>query len=79
MTNMSEKEQLMSLFFEGDIQHIDLKLFRGDPGEGGIVTDQDICREMRSAFEQKRAGTADVSKNFNDDAAKVDVRTLFRP
>jgi hypothetical protein len=85
MTNTSEKEQLMSLLFEGDTQLVDLKFFRGFPDQGTradgetlAVTEEDICREFRSAIEQRRAGTADVSKSFNDDAPKIDVRTLFR-
>ena len=85
MPNMSEKEQLMSLLFEGDNQLVDLRFFRGFPdrgnhvgGDASAVTEEDICREFRSAVAQKRAGTADVSKSFNDDAPKIDVRTLFR-
>jgi hypothetical protein len=78
MTNTSEKEQLMSLLFEEDRQLLDLKFFRNPfPSEEEITAD-DICREIRSAIAQKAAGTATVSKSFNDDAPKVDVRTLFR-
>jgi hypothetical protein len=78
MTNTSDKDQLMSLLFEDGTQLVDLKFFRSPtPQEGGVTAD-DICREIRSAIMQKQAGTAVVSKNFNDDAPKIDVRTLFR-
>jgi hypothetical protein len=79
MTNMSEKDQLMSLLFEEDTQLVDLKFFRSLAHGASTATEEDICREFLSAIKQKKDGTADVSKNFNDDAQKVDVRALFRP
>jgi|ERR1700722_8181471 len=77
MSNMSERDQLMSLLFEGD-NHLDLKFFRSPTPKEGGVTAEDICREIRSAIAQKEAGTATVTKSFGDDAPKIDVRTLFR-
>ena len=56
----------------------DLKFFRNPFPREEKTTGEDICREIRSAIAQKAAGTATVSKSFNDDAPKVDVRTLFR-
>jgi hypothetical protein len=78
MSNVSEKERLMSLLFEDGTQLMDLKLFLSLTPPAGGITPEDISREMKSAIEQKRAGTATISKSFGDDAAKVDVRTLFR-
>jgi hypothetical protein len=78
MTNVSEKDQLMSLLFGGDTTLLDLKVFRGFAPKGVEVTTEDICREIHSAVTQKENGTATVSKSFGDDAPKVDVRTLFR-
>ena len=71
MTNMSEREGLRSLLFEGDTTLVNLRCFRG---EGPLVTHENICAQMRSAIQQKQDGTAIISKRFNDDAQKVDVR-----
>ena len=68
----------MSLLFEDGAQHLDLKVFRNPAAKEQGVTGEDICRELRSAIAQKRAGTATISRTFGDDAPKVDVRTLFR-
>ena len=74
MTNGTEREHLASLLFEGDTTLINLRCFRI---EGGVpVTKDEIAAEFRSAIEQKRNGTATVSKRFNDDAKKIDVRAL---
>ena len=78
MTNMSERDKLMSLLFEGDASLLNLKVFRSFPVHVGKVAHEEVCAQITSAIEQKRDGTADVSKNFNDTAKKIDVRTLLR-
>ena len=78
MTNRTEREQLMSLLFEGGTKLINLRCFRRawTSVEGRSATSQQIAAQIRSAIEQKKNGTATVSKNFNDDAPKIDVRAI---
>ncbi len=79
MTNRTERELLMSLLFGEDTKLINLRCFRRHVG--GIATEpataEEIAAEIRSALRQKEDGTATVSKHFNDDAAKVDVRAVI--
>jgi hypothetical protein len=72
MTNGTEREQLMSLLFGGDMTLINLRCFRGTRK---TVTAAEIAGQIRSALEQ-RNHTAMVSESFNDDAVRVDVRAL---
>lgn len=67
----THKERLMSLLFEGDIKLLNMKFFRGTQA---VVSEEELCAEMCSALEQRRNGSAKVSKSFEDDAVKVDVR-----
>lgn len=78
MTDAGERDNLMSLLFEGDIQHLNLKFFRSVTPKDGGVTAGDIRNEIQSAIMQKRDGKATISKSFGDDAPKIDVRTMFR-
>ena len=76
IANATERDQLMSLLFK-DGNHLDLKFFLAPARKEDCIAD-DICRELFSAIRQKDEGTATVTKDFGDDARKIDVRTLFR-
>jgi hypothetical protein len=77
MANRTERERLVSLLF-GDTKLINLRCFRrtGTSAENGAVTSEQIATQICSAIEQRNNGTAIVSKSFNDDASKVDVRAI---
>jgi hypothetical protein len=69
-----EKERLMfSLFERENITLVNLKFFRGDRD---VVSEEELCKQMHSAFLQKRMGRATVSHRFEEDTEKVDIRRL---
>lgn len=73
MTDRSMKTQLISALFDDGETLVNIKFFPGMPNQ---VPEEDLCCAALSAIEQRRNGTAIVSKNFPDDARRVDARVL---
>jgi hypothetical protein len=67
----TERDKLMSTLFESGTTLVNIRCFRG---ASDSVTSEQICAQLKSAFEQKAAGVAVISPKFNDQAHKIDVR-----
>ncbi len=63
-------DELNSLLFGSDTTLVNIKCFTGD----GQFTETDLRREIASALQQRKSGTASISDSFNDDAQKIDIR-----
>lgn len=69
---MSEQSKLLSFFFEGgDKNLVNVKLFRG---LRDLVSQDDLCAQVHSAFMQKRMGKAKVTTELDTGVRKVNVR-----
>lgn len=70
-----EKERLISFLFErDDVCLINLKFFRGDRD---VVSEEELCKQVHSAFLQEKMGRAIVSDRFQEEADTVDIREFI--
>jgi|GEM_PF-4829559 len=74
MTDCAEDQVMAFLFNQEGITLRNLKLFLG---EQPMISKDDICREMHSAFMQERMGTAKVSRTFEDLRPTVNVEEFL--
>lgn len=72
---MSERKKLLSFLFEGSGREVtNIKFFRG-PRD--LVSQEELCEQVHSAFMQKRMGKAVVAEELNCGIAKINVRDFL--
>ena len=73
--SISEREKLSSFLFDGsDRELLNMKFFRGTRD---LVSPEELCEQVHSAFMQERMGKARVTEWLDLGVAKINVQEFL--